>query len=226
MDNCTIISLILAAKSKQKSEVDVRFNLLSLTFWCWELSKDFMKTEEDDIFVNKSFSFLQVDVSTVNLRLQYSSYFLFVMVITCVLYGMIKGRPVKQSKKVQIGTKPAQNQLKRQKPTGGWMMILHKLQRTGVWFCMEIQSFSLSRVLDYTKIIFRCPTTMLKICLLSYSISSFLLLLWLDSQLELDIVSQTTDNNSCLFNILIVYVKVPKTKYHSIPKCFSLNTLL
>lgn len=63
-----------------------------------------MKTEEDDIFVNKSFSFLQVDVSTVNLRLQYSSYFLFVMVITCVLYGMIKGRPVKQSKKVQIGT--------------------------------------------------------------------------------------------------------------------------
>lgn len=69
-----------------------------------------MKTEEDDIFVNKSFSFLQVDVSTVNLRLQYSSYFLFVMVITCVLYGMIKGRPVKQSKKVQIGTqkKPAQ----------------------------------------------------------------------------------------------------------------------
>lgn len=63
-----------------------------------------MKTEEDGIFVNKSFSFLQVDVSTVNLRLQYSSYFLFVMVITCVLYGMIKGRPVKQSKKVQIGT--------------------------------------------------------------------------------------------------------------------------
>lgn len=66
-----------------------------------------MKTEEDDIFVNKSFSFLQVDVSAVNLRLQYSSYFLFVMVITCVLYGMIKGRPVKQSKKVQ-----EQNQLK------------------------------------------------------------------------------------------------------------------
>lgn len=72
-----------------------------------------MKTEEDDIFVNKSFSFLQVDVSTVNLRLQYSSYFLFVMVITCVLYGMIKGRPVKQSKKVQIGT-----QSKKTSPKG------------------------------------------------------------------------------------------------------------
>lgn len=43
-----------------------------------------------------------VDVSTVNLRLQYSSYFLFVMVITCVLYGMIKGRPVKQSKKSNL----------------------------------------------------------------------------------------------------------------------------
>lgn len=42
------------------------------------------------------FSF-QVDASAVNLRLQYSSYFLFVMVITCVLYGMIKGRPVKQN---------------------------------------------------------------------------------------------------------------------------------
>ena len=39
----------------------------------------------------------QVDASAVNLRLQYSSYFLFVMVITCVLYGMIKGRPVKQN---------------------------------------------------------------------------------------------------------------------------------
>ncbi|KAL9981626.1 hypothetical protein ACROYT_G010352 [Oculina patagonica] len=38
-----------------------------------------------------------VDASAVNLRLQYSSYFLFVMVITCVLYGMIKGRPAKQS---------------------------------------------------------------------------------------------------------------------------------
>lgn len=38
-----------------------------------------------------------VDASAVNLRLQYSSYFLFVMVITCVLYGMIKGRPVKQN---------------------------------------------------------------------------------------------------------------------------------
>ncbi|XP_032238455.2 transmembrane protein 248 [Nematostella vectensis] len=37
---------------------------------------------------------------TVNLRLQYSSYFLFVMVITCILYGMIKGRPVKNSKKI------------------------------------------------------------------------------------------------------------------------------
>lgn len=43
-----------------------------------------------------------VDVSAVNLRLQYSSYFLFVMVITCVLYGMIKGRPVKQSKKSNL----------------------------------------------------------------------------------------------------------------------------
>ena len=42
------------------------------------------------------FSF-QVDATAVNLRLQYSSYFLFVMVITCVLYGMIKGRPVKQN---------------------------------------------------------------------------------------------------------------------------------
>ena len=41
--------------------------------------------------------FCQVDASAVNLRLQYSSYFLFVMVITCVLYGMIKGRPVKQT---------------------------------------------------------------------------------------------------------------------------------
>lgn len=38
-----------------------------------------------------------VDASAVNLRLQYSSYFLFVMVITCVLYGMIKGRPGKQT---------------------------------------------------------------------------------------------------------------------------------
>lgn len=37
-----------------------------------------------------------MDVSAVNLRLQYSSYFLFVLVITCVLYGMIKGRPGKQ----------------------------------------------------------------------------------------------------------------------------------
>ena len=47
--------------------------------------------------------YFQVDASAVNLRLQYSSYFLFVMVITCVLYGMIKGRPVKQNfnKKVQ-----------------------------------------------------------------------------------------------------------------------------
>lgn len=49
-------------------------------------------------------SFLQIDASAVNLRLQYSSYFLFVLVITCVLYGMIKGRPGKQnfSKKVGI----------------------------------------------------------------------------------------------------------------------------
>lgn len=37
-----------------------------------------------------------VDASAVNLRLQYSSYFLFVLVITCILYGMIKGRPSKQ----------------------------------------------------------------------------------------------------------------------------------
>lgn len=38
-----------------------------------------------------------VDASAVNLRLQYSSYFLFVMVITCVLYGMIKGKPSKMN---------------------------------------------------------------------------------------------------------------------------------
>lgn len=38
-----------------------------------------------------------IDASAVNLRLQYSSYFLFVLVITCVLYGMIKGRPGKQN---------------------------------------------------------------------------------------------------------------------------------
>lgn len=37
------------------------------------------------------------DASAVNLRLQYSSYFLFVLVITCILYGMIKGRPGKQN---------------------------------------------------------------------------------------------------------------------------------
>ncbi|KAK2574406.1 hypothetical protein P5673_000568 [Acropora cervicornis] len=37
-----------------------------------------------------------MDALAVNLRLQYSSYFLFVLVITCVLYGMIKGRPGKQ----------------------------------------------------------------------------------------------------------------------------------
>lgn len=41
--------------------------------------------------------FLQADASAVNLRLQYSSYFLFVLVITCILYGMIKGRPGKQN---------------------------------------------------------------------------------------------------------------------------------
>ena len=38
---------------------------------------------------------LQYDA--VNLRLQYSSYFLFVLVISCVLYGMIKGKPAKQN---------------------------------------------------------------------------------------------------------------------------------
>ena len=151
MDNCTIISLILAAKSKQKSilvEVDVRFNLLSLTFWCWELSKDFMKTEEDDIFVNKSFSFLQVDVSAVNLRLQYSSYFLFVMVITCVLYGMIKGRPVKQSKKVQIGTKPAQNQLKTSSKG-------KSLQEVEWWFCISCKGLGFDFAWKFR--VFLCP---------------------------------------------------------------------
>lgn len=40
------------------------------------------------------------DEQTVNLRLQYSSYFLFVMVITSVLYGMIKGKPFKNGKKM------------------------------------------------------------------------------------------------------------------------------
>lgn len=40
------------------------------------------------------------DEQTVNLRLQYSSYFLFVMVVTSVLYGMIKGKPFKNGKKV------------------------------------------------------------------------------------------------------------------------------
>ena len=41
------------------------------------------------------------DEHTVNLRLQYSSYFLFVMVITSVLYGMVKGKPHKNVKKVR-----------------------------------------------------------------------------------------------------------------------------
>ena len=147
MDNCTIISLILAAKSKQKSilvEVDVRFNLLSLTFWCWELSKDFMKTEEDDIFVNKSFSFLQVDVSAVNLRLQYSSYFLFVMVITCVLYGMIKGRPVKQSKKVQIGTHSKKTSSKGK-----------SLQEVEWWFCRNCKGLGFDFAWKFRD--FLCP---------------------------------------------------------------------
>lgn len=43
---------------------------------------------------------MQIDEDTVNLRLQYSSYFLFVMVITSVLYGMIKGKPFKNGKKM------------------------------------------------------------------------------------------------------------------------------
>lgn len=147
MDNSTIISLILAAKSKQKSilvEVDVRFNLLSITFWCWEFLKDFMKTEEDDIFVNKSFSFLQVDVSTVNLRLQYSSYFLFVMVITCVLYGMIKGRPVKQSKKVQIGTHSKKTSSKGK-----------SLQEVKWWFCISCKGLGFDFAWKFR--VFLCP---------------------------------------------------------------------
>ena len=53
-------------------------------------------SRKQQVKINWTFSF-QVDASAVNLRLQYSSYFLFVMVITCVLYGMIKGRPVKQN---------------------------------------------------------------------------------------------------------------------------------
>ena len=44
-----------------------------------------------------------MDASAVNLRLQYSSYFLFVLVITCVLYGMIKGRPGKQGFIKKVG---------------------------------------------------------------------------------------------------------------------------
>lgn len=43
---------------------------------------------------------MQIDEQTVNLRLQYSSYFLFVMVITSVLYGMVKGKPFKGGKKM------------------------------------------------------------------------------------------------------------------------------
>ncbi|XP_031557457.1 transmembrane protein 248-like [Actinia tenebrosa] len=43
------------------------------------------------------------DWDTVNLRLQYSSYFLFVMAITCILYGMIRGRSVKSVSKKANG---------------------------------------------------------------------------------------------------------------------------